>query len=204
MGGLSFGSEVAMWIASHSDLLAAVSIASLQIEPSYYWFNRIEGRDYFADNLEHYWGLGDPQQDAADWQRLSPALNANRITAPVLMQLSEQEARLSPQLHSRLSIAGMGELHVFPFAAHIKALPRQKFAAYARNLDWFRFWLKGDIDPDPTKVVQYQRWQKLGRQIGGYSGHQPKSSTAAIQSSRSAISINRKCPKSVSTSPRAK
>ena len=30
-----------------------------------------------------------------------------------------------------------------------------------RNLDWFRFWLKSEEDPDPTKATQYIRWQEL-------------------------------------------
>jgi hypothetical protein len=31
----------------------------------------------------------------------------------------------------------------------------------ARNLDWFRFWLKGEEDPDPAKAEQYARWREL-------------------------------------------
>jgi hypothetical protein len=28
-------------------------------------------------------------------------------------------------------------------------------------VDWFRFWLKGEEDPDPAKVEQYARWREL-------------------------------------------
>src|SRR3546814_4475586 len=31
----------------------------------------------------------------------------------------------------------------------------------SRNLDWFRYWLQGDIDPDPNKADQYARWARL-------------------------------------------
>ncbi|WP_058802345.1 Atxe2 family lasso peptide isopeptidase [Sphingopyxis sp. H115] len=185
MGGLSFGSEVAMWTATHSKLLSAVSIASVQAEPAYYWFNAGIGRDFFRQNLETQWGLGAPDIDAADWKRRSPSLQVDKITAPVLMQLPEQEARLSPELQARLSASGKGELHVFPFAPHIKAEPRQKLAVYQRNLDWFRFWLQGYIDPDPAKIAQYARWT-------GLNFPAPKSETDAIQSSISASSSKRK------------
>ena len=185
MGGLSFGSEVAMWTATHSKLLSAVSIASVQAEPAYYWFNAGIGRDFFRQNLETQWGLGAPDIDAADWKRRSPSLQVDKITAVVLMQLPEQEARLSPELQARLSASGKGELHVFPFAPHIKAEPRQKLAVYQRNLDWFRFWLQGYIDPDPAKADQYARWT-------GLNFPAPKPATDTIQSSISASSSKRK------------
>jgi hypothetical protein len=28
-------------------------------------------------------------------------------------------------------------------------------------VDWFRFWLKGEEDPDPAKAEQYARWRGL-------------------------------------------
>ena len=185
MGGLSFGSEVAMWTATHSKLLKAVSIASVQAELAYYWFNAGAGRDFFRQNLEKVWGLGPPDTDIADWRRRSPSLQVDRINAPVLMQLPEQEARQSPELQARLTAAGKGELHVFPFAPHIKVEPRQKHSVYQRNLDWFRYWLQGHIDPDPAKADQYARWARL-------IGARPKPSTDAIHSSISASSSKRK------------
>lgn len=185
MGGLSFGSEVAMWTATHSKLLKAVSIASVQAEPAYYWFNAGAGRDFFRQNLEKVWGLGPPDTDLADWRRRSPSLQVDRIDAPVLMQLPEQEARQSPELQARLTAAGKGELHVFPFAPHIKVEPRQKYSVYQRNLDWFRYWLQGHIDPDPGKADQYARWARL-------AGTRPKPSIDAIHNSISASSSKRK------------
>ncbi len=163
MGGLSFGSEVTMWTATHSKLLKAISIASVQMEPAYYWFNARPGRETFADNVRKTWGVGSPDETPEAWKSLSPALNTDRIGAPVLMQFPEQEARLSIELVSRLATTRMGETHVFPYAPHIKVEPRQKLAAYERNLDWFRYWLKGEIDPHPAKAEQYARWATLGR-----------------------------------------
>ncbi|ODU35106.1 Atxe2 family lasso peptide isopeptidase [Sphingopyxis sp. SCN 67-31] len=184
MGGLSFGSEVTMWAATHSKLLKAVSIASVQMEPGYYWFNARPGRETFSDNVRKVWGLGSPDESPSEWSKVSAALNADKIDAPVLMQLPEQEARLSVELLSKLATRRMGEMHIFPMAPHIKVEPRQKLAAYQRNLDWFRFWLKGEIDPDPAKREQYRRWRQLGQPV--------PASTALTQRSTSAISINRK------------
>ncbi|MGR4892716.1 Atxe2 family lasso peptide isopeptidase [Sphingopyxis sp. LARHCG72] len=186
MGGLSFGSEVTMWIAARSNLLRAASIASVQIEPAYYWFNIIADKGRFRENFKKQWGLGPPDEDRELWKRLSPAANVAKIEAPILLQLPEKEARLSPELHARLIAARKGELHIFPLAPHIKAAPRQKWAAYARNLDWFRYWLQGQIDPDPAKADQYARWAALA------PPRQRHDSTDRTQRSISAISSSRK------------
>ena len=185
MGGLSFGSEVTMWVAIHSDLLRAASIASVQLEPSYYWFNAGIGRDMFRNNLHHYWNLGPPGSDPVRWRFLSPALNVDKIKVPILMQMPEQEARQSPELIARLTASQMGEAHAFPFASHIKTEPRQKLAVYQRNLDWFRFWLQDYVDPDPEKASQYHRWSKLGSEPHTRGSE-------AIQRSMSASSRSRK------------
>jgi hypothetical protein len=34
-------------------------------------------------------------------------------------------------------------------------------ASQQGNADWFRFWLKGEEDPDPAKAQQYVRWREL-------------------------------------------
>ena len=161
MGGLSFGSEVAMYVAMNSTLLSAVSISSLQLEPAGYWTSAMPGSDQ-----PHYyrkvWGLGPPEQTLSAWRRVTPVFNVRRITAPVLFQLPEQEARKIPELYARLSGAGTPtELFAFPDEAHIKIQPRHRLAVYDRNLDWFRYWLQDMRDPDPSRADQYRRWDRL-------------------------------------------
>ena len=161
MGGLSFGSEVAMWIAMYSKLLHALSISSAQVEPAQYWLSAQPGTDhaYFRKKV---WGLGPPEQTPRQWRLLSPAMNAKRITVPTLFQLPEQEARQMPELYARLVAAGTPtELYAFPDEAHVKVQPRHRLAIFDRNLDWFRYWIQDYRDPDPAKAEQYQRWDRL-------------------------------------------
>jgi dienelactone hydrolase len=161
MGGLSFGSEVAMWVAMYSKLLRALSVSSAQVEPAQYWLSAQPGTDhaYFRRKV---WGLGPPEETPRQWQLLSPALNAKRITVPTLFQLPEQEARQMPELYARLVAAGTPtELYAFPDEAHVKVQPRHRFAIFDRNLDWFRYWIQDYRDPDPAKVEQYERWDRL-------------------------------------------
>lgn len=161
MGGLSFGSEATMWIATHSSLLAALSVTSTLLEPAYYWFNGVAGRDTHTI-LKRSWELGAPDETPDRWQQLSPALNVGAIRVPVLMQMPEQEFRYNMELYSKLSQSRTPvDLYAFPDEPHIKIQPRHKLAAYSRNLDWFRYWLQGKIDPDPAKAEQYRRWAAL-------------------------------------------
>ncbi len=188
MGGLSFGSEVVMWVATHSDLLAAASISSTQLEPTYYWFNSVAGRTQPAI-LKKVWGLGDPDLTPAAWRQVSPAMKIETIHTPILMQMVEQEFRYQMELYSKLSNTAVPvELDVFPDEPHIKTEPVHRLAVYQRNLDWFRFWLKGEIDPDPAKADQYRRWrsQRQAWLASAYTVDQPRS-----QSSTSASSNNR-------------
>lgn len=184
MGGLSFGSEVTMWTVTHSNLLKAAAIASTSIGPAYYWFNERPSRKMFADNLRRNWRLGSPDSDPGAWKHMSPAAKIDRIRAPVLMQLPESEARQTIELQSKLATAQMGEMHIFPLAPHIKFEPRQKLAVYQRNLDWFLYWLKGEVDADPAKSAQYARWSRLAPPGRNASTDRAQSSQSAISSSR--------------------
>jgi dipeptidyl aminopeptidase/acylaminoacyl peptidase len=161
MGGLSFGSEVAMWVAIYSKLLGALSVSSAQVEPAQYWLSAQPGTDH-AYYRRKVWGLGRPEETPRQWRLVSPAMNAKRITVPTLFQLPEQEARQMPELYARLVAAGTPtELYAFPDEAHVKIQPRHRMTIFDRNLDWFRYWLQDYRDPDPTKAEQYRRWDRL-------------------------------------------
>jgi dipeptidyl aminopeptidase/acylaminoacyl peptidase len=168
MGGFSFGSEVATYIAIHSDLLAALSIASAQSDPTGYWFDSVGGGDR-PEKIRKVWGLGRPEETPERWALLSAALNAGRITAPTLLQLPEQEARRIPELSARLTQSRTpAELYAFPDEDHLKVQPRHRFAAYQRNLDWLRYWLQDYRDLDPARADQYKSWDQLrSRRVSG-------------------------------------
>jgi dipeptidyl aminopeptidase/acylaminoacyl peptidase len=166
LGGLSFGSEVVMWTAMNSHLLAAGAVASPALTPTYFQLHDLQG-DSFRSNLMLGWGLGTPEQTPERWKRLSPAFNVDKIRTPLLMQMPEQEYLealdyVVPLARSTTPV----ELYVFPHEPHMLIEPRHQMAAYDRNLDWFRFWLQGYVDPDPLMAAQYQRWRALRSRFG--------------------------------------
>lgn len=167
MGGLSFGSEVTMWMAMHTDRLAAIATASPQPSPTGYWLSSLRGRDV----PEHYrsqWGAGSPDEDRDAWKLISPELNVDKVKAPLLMQLPEQEYTSVVPFYVRLShTATPVELYAFPHESHTKLQPRHRYAVYRRNLDWFRYWLQGHVEPDPAQASQYRRWDELRARRSG-------------------------------------
>lgn len=161
MGGFSFGSEVAMRTATNSNLLAALSIASGQTEPTDYWYGAILG-DAHDKVTRDVWGLGRPEETPERWRVVSPAFNVASIRAPVLFQLPEQEARRIPELFVRLRASGTPvDFYAYPDEAHIKVEPRHRAAVFDRNFDWFAYWLLDRRDPDPAKAEQYRAWDDM-------------------------------------------
>jgi len=161
MGGLSFGSEVVVWTAMKTDLLAAASVSSPSVTPTYYELHTLQSPT-FESIARKVWGIGTPSETPERWREISPAFNTARIKAPLLMQIPEQEYISAldyfiPLMHSPTPV----ELDVFPNEPHQKFQPRHKLAAYNRNLDWFRFWLQGYVDPNPLKVPQFERWETM-------------------------------------------
>lgn len=160
MGGLSFGTEVTFWTVMKSDLLAAASVTSVAMSRNYYLFASMRG-DAFFKPLKEFWQLGALNETPERWRLLSPAANLDKIKAPILMQMPEQEYVIALDYAIPLIREHRADLYVFPNEPHQKFQPRHKLAAYERNIDWFRFWLQGHEDPDPAKREEYKRWHAM-------------------------------------------
>src|SRR3546814_20505776 len=73
--------------------------------------------------------------------------------------------------HTALRQSGMpSDLFVFPDEDHIKSQPAHRLAVYRRNLDWFGFWLKDEIQSDPTRRPEVERWQEMRKYWLGKAG----------------------------------
>jgi dipeptidyl aminopeptidase/acylaminoacyl peptidase len=161
MGGLSYGSEVTLWTLAHSDVVRAASVSSIATTPTYYLFNSL--RAAFRSNLRKLWQLGAPEETPERWREISPQYHLDKIRAPILFQMPEQEYRMALDYAIPLMRRHQADTYVFPDEAHIKFQPRHKLAVYERNVDWFRFWLQGYEDPAPDKAGQYRIWREMKR-----------------------------------------
>lgn len=161
MWGYSFGSEVTSRMVHKTRLLKAAALASVQVTESYYWSNAMPGRDMQKLQLEQF-GVDWPDRAPATWAKIAPSRNTATLSAPMLLQLPEDEARwMGEFLSSALRDGKPAEMHAFADEAHTLMGPRHKRAALTRNLDWFRYWLNDERDPDPDKAAQYRRWDAL-------------------------------------------
>lgn len=172
MGGLSYGSEVTMWTLMRSHLLSAASISSPSLTPNWYLFNSL--RKGFRNVVRQNWQLGSLEESTRRWRMMSPVFNLDKIEAPVLFQMPEQEYLMAVEYTLPLIRKERADMYVFPDEPHIKFQPMHKLAAYERNVDWFRFWLQGYEDPNPAKMRQYKHWRRMRRAMHADASYAPR------------------------------
>jgi hypothetical protein len=96
------------------------------------------------------------------WRQLSAGLNAKATLPPLLLQTGDHEENVTvPTWFQLRRSAAPVEWYEYPNEGHNKRSPAGKWWVYSRNLDWFRFWLKDEEDPNADKAEQYQRWREL-------------------------------------------
>jgi hypothetical protein len=104
------------------------------------------------------------------WLENSPAFNVERFRAPLLLQRTGSVGGVAAPLFewetfSRLRHLGLPvELYIAPQSesgSHTPQNPSQLLAVQQRTLDWWLYWLKDEVDPDPTKAQQYRAWNEL-------------------------------------------
>jgi dipeptidyl aminopeptidase/acylaminoacyl peptidase len=158
--GLSHGSEIGAFAISHSSLFRAASMSG-----SGSWDVQIV--DMLTPFLRLFfpkWGLidadGKPVRERFD--RLSATANVEKIHTPLLLNAPDSEYLNSLPLYTAMrSRRKPVEMWVYPDEYHEKIQPKHRYSVYERNVDWFRFWLKGEEDPAPAKRDQYEGWRKL-------------------------------------------
>lgn len=94
---------------------------------------------------------------------LSPDLHFKGLKAAVLFEAGNRSLAVNMLgLPNAARAAHMpAEYIVYPKTSHNIAIPRLQKESAERNLDWFRFWLKGEEDSDPAKIIQYRRWRDM-------------------------------------------
>lgn len=108
-----------------------------------------------------------------EFAKRSPPMNADRVTAPLLIQALNVRSLLSEWgMYSSLKTLGKPvELLLMADGAHSLVRPRERFTSMRATVDWFDFWLQGREDPDPAKAGQYARWRKMrDAQVAGPAG----------------------------------
>jgi dipeptidyl aminopeptidase/acylaminoacyl peptidase len=158
--GLSHGAEIVEYTVSHSRAFrAAIESGPAARDPYFYSMGGGKWHELFAK-----WGLpGWPEGESKrNWEKLAASFNAERINTALLMNSADSEFIACMSLYTALELLHKPvELYIYANELHIKNQPKHRYEIYERNIDWFRFWLKGEKDSSPEKRDQYLRWDKL-------------------------------------------
>jgi hypothetical protein len=99
------------------------------------------------------------------WLQRSPLFNMEKVTAALqvvglgrwsLLTMWEPYAAMR-YLHKPVDLILLNTDEY----EHVLTNPAARLVSQGGSVDWFRFWLQDNEDPDPAKVQQYQRWREL-------------------------------------------
>jgi len=131
------------------------------------YFQYLVGIDEFDDGIAREANMmnGAPPvgQGLQHWLKSSPDFNLDKVTAPLQIVGISLESLLSQwepyailrYLHKPVELSLLGD------GTHVLTNPAQRMMSQGGTVDWFRFWLKDDVDPNPAKAEQYIRWEKM-------------------------------------------
>jgi dipeptidyl aminopeptidase/acylaminoacyl peptidase len=159
--GTSFGGLLAQFAATHSKLFSAFEVnnASSASEPNRWWYF---GSATERQSEEHFMGGPPFGPTLRNYESFSPALLADRVSAPILMQFDGPELPSAMEWYEALrSQRAPVELIVYPDESHTFIRPRNRVSAMRRTLQWFMFWLTDQRVAAPIDPEQYRRWGEM-------------------------------------------
>ena len=84
--------------------VATVAVTDLEVLQSTWWSDTASQSDYFETDFKRL--VGDQVRDREQFQRTSPAKNADKIKAPVLLAMGKEDRRV-PIIHGSTMVAAM-------------------------------------------------------------------------------------------------
>ena len=155
--GFSNGARQTNYALINSDMVSVGIHAGAGTNPSSYYLASPKGREALRR-----WKGGAPHDPASSMEEISLALNADEISVPLLINVSDEEMISVVEGVARLQDAGKPvEMYVFPDAYHNKWRPDQRLAVYRRNIQWLKFWLMNKEANVPVSPGQYVRWRTM-------------------------------------------
>jgi dipeptidyl aminopeptidase/acylaminoacyl peptidase len=97
------------------------------------------------------------------WLERSPTFNMDKVRAPLLVVANGRSNILFMwEAYAALYLLDKPvELILLRDGTHVMSNPSQRRASQGGTVDWFRFWLNSEEDPEPAKTKQYIRWRDL-------------------------------------------
>jgi len=97
------------------------------------------------------------------WFKSSPGFNLDKVTTPLSVMVNGRPSLLYMwEVYAGLRyLKKPVDLVLLESGEHVLTNPKFRMISQGGSVDWFRFWLMGDEDPDPAKAAQYIRWREL-------------------------------------------
>lgn len=143
---------------------------------------------YLTTTYGRFWSLegngGPPVGKSFEaFRRNALPFHLEDVETPIMSQEPDglRYLPLMWEVHENLSMLGKAEeLIVFPGGIHNLVKPWERLTSQQAAVDWFCFWLKGEVDPGPEKREQYARWRAMKHLLDGQnedarSGSRPSS-----------------------------
>lgn len=138
MTGLSHGADFTLYALSRWGSIRAAIVSGGAQDSLIYDLGGSYTQQWYR-----YWGLPSPHADRRPWDARAVLSRAEHVTAPLLINTSDQEFQLALPMYNGLIERGHTiEMYVYPDEAHIKSQPRHRWSVYQRNLEWLDRWLR--------------------------------------------------------------
>jgi dipeptidyl aminopeptidase/acylaminoacyl peptidase len=127
-----------------------------------YLVNPYAKTDYYTVNG------GDPFGATLElWLKNSPSFTVDRLHTPIRLEAYRNLSSVigSWEWYAKLVLLDRPvDLIYLPDGDHVLVKPWERLTSQQGNVDWFRFWLKDEVDSDPGKREQYERWRHMREQ----------------------------------------
>jgi hypothetical protein len=97
------------------------------------------------------------------WIAHAPGFQLSRVRTPLRIEaIGPRSVLLEWEIYSSLEQQHKPvELTYVPKGQHILQRPLDRLASQQGTVDWFRFWLEGSEDPNPSGRVRLRRWEAM-------------------------------------------
>jgi dipeptidyl aminopeptidase/acylaminoacyl peptidase len=155
IAGYSRGSQMVNVTMTQSRMFRAASSGDGgYLEPSGYITSKMRYQ-------QHYGGSPYQAKAVENYRRLSPTFRAGDSNGPVLQQIASGSVAQQEFFVALRDAKVPSEVVYYPRESHLFHVPQNRLSAMVENIDWFDFWLKDFVDPNPAKVRQYNRWRLM-------------------------------------------
>ena len=112
---------------------------------------------------EEIYGTAPFGRGLAAWIDEAPGFHLDRIETPLRIQaIGPASVLFEWEIYASLYRQEKPvDMVYFPGGQHILQRPLDRMASQQGDVDWFRFWLNGEEDRDPSKVREYALWRGI-------------------------------------------